>query len=374
MNNIKIDTGKEISLVDLAADYQFFKKDINQAVMKVFSSGHFLLGEQLSNLENEVADYLDIQYSAGVGSGTDALTIAIKSLGLNSRDNIIVPANVYPSVFGVALSGVKIKLADVDPGSLNINLENVKKAVDDKTKAILAVHLYGNPVDLEPLMEFSRSNNIFLIEDCAQAFGAVYKGKKVGILSDIACFSFYPTKILGAYGDGGMVVSNNEELIKKAKSLRVYGETKRYESQELGLNSRLDEVQSAILRVKLKKVDDLNLKRRKLAKIYNDNLRDTPLSLIEENNGSEAVYHLYVLKTSKRDKLRKFLESQNIQTSVHYPKPIHFIETFQSLNYKKGDFPIAENASMQVLSIPIHPYMDEDGAIFIASKIKEFFS
>lgn len=358
-----------IKFIDLLGEYNSIKKDINGAIQRTLDSGTYILGEEVQKFEQKFSKYIGTKYCVGLASGTDALTLAIKSLNLKKNDSILMPANVYPTVFGVALSGVNIKLADVNPNSLNIDIENIKKAYTKDVKVIIVVHLYGNPVDLSPIQRFCKDKKIYLIEDCAQAAGSMYKNKKVGSFGDVACFSFYPTKNLGTYGDGGAVVTNNKNIFEKVKSLRMYGEQGRYNSVELGHNSRLDELHASILSTKLKFLDKSNIKRHKIAKLYNS-LLPVSITPVLENKYSKSNYHLYVVKSEKRDEMINILKLNNIPFAVHYPVPIHMVKTFSYLGYKKGDFPITESSSLQILSLPIYPDINKNDVIKICNILK----
>lgn len=342
---------------DLQLQYLRYREKLNEAVLRVMSSGIYLMGLELMAFEKEFSRFIKMKYVVGVGSGTDALTLAIKSLGLTGSDEVIVPANCYPTVFGVAASGVKIKLCDANEDTLNVSVETIKKAFTKNTKVVIAVHLYGMPAPMKEIMEFARERKLKVIEDCAQAVGARINNQHVGTFGDVGCFSFYPTKNLAAMGDGGAIVTNSKTLADRLKRLRMYGEDVRYHSLEMATHSRLDEIQSAILRVRLKKIA-LELKEReKLANGYRNKL---PVDLlipkfIPEN--TQHAFHLFVVRTDRVDKLRKYLAKREIETRIHYPSPIHFQPAFRYLGYKKGDFPIAEKASKEVLSLPLYPGM-----------------
>lgn len=364
---------KQIKLVDFIAEYKSIKKEIDTAFKRVLGSGWYVLGKEVENFENELSKFIGTKYAIGLASGTDALIIALKSLNLKVDDEVIIPANVYPTVFGVALSGVKIKLADVDPETLNISVETIRKSLTQKTKAIVVVHLYGNPADLRSIKNLAKEKGIYLIEDCAQAIGAEYDGKKIGTFGDISCFSFYPTKNLGAYGDAGAILTNNKKFYERAKLFRMYGERKRYESVLVGQNSRLDEIQAAILRVKLKYLDNWNKKRRKFADIYKTGLAGLPLKITRETDNAKSVYHLLVIQVSQRQKLIEFLKRKGIDTGIHYPVPIHLTKSFYYLGYKRGDFSVSEKLSRMVLSLPIHSLLKENDVKYVVSSIREFF-
>lgn len=359
--------------VDFLAENREIGEDINLALERVFKSGLYILGKEVSGFEKKLASFIGTKYAVGVASGTDALTLAIKSLGLKNTDAVLLPANVYPSVFGVALSGVKIRLCDVDSESLNVTLETIKRVVTKEIKAIVIVHLYGNPVDIEPIEKFAKDRGIYLIEDCAQAAGSIYKGKRVGSFGDISCFSFYPTKNLGAYGDGGAVLTNDKDIFEKVRLLRMYGEKSRYDSIMLGHNSRLDEIQAAILSTKLNFLNKWNDRRHEIAEKYKELLSGLPLKFIEENPEGKSNYHLFVINIKQRGSLMKYLFEKGIASVIHYPVPIHFTKTFSYLGYKKGDFPVSERSSNEVLSLPIYPQMEFDTVTYIAGVIKSFF-
>ncbi len=362
-----------IKFVDFLKEYTSIKKEIDTAIRKVLEGGTFILGPQVTAFEKELGKFIGVKYSLGVASGTDALTIALKSLKLGFGDQVIVPANVYPTVFGVARSGVTIKLCDVDPKTLNIDPVKIREALTKKTKAIVAVHLYGNPADLTPIKKIAKDNGIYLIEDCAQAAGSTYKNKFVGSFGDVACFSFYPTKNLGAYGDGGAIVTNNKNIYKNALLWRMYGEEERYKSILVGFNSRLDEIQAAILRIKLKYLKKGNHKRRLLAAKYKLKLQNLPLDIVQENPKGKSNYHLFVISTSERKKLASFLKERGIPSVVHYPTPIHMTPSFRGLGFRKGSMPISEKASLKTLSLPIYPSMSLADLDYITSSIKAFF-
>lgn len=372
MKNTKNITGK-IYLTATKFLYPYFKTEINHQFKKTLENGFYILGDNNRKLETKLAKYLGVKYVYTTASGTDALTLSLKALDLKKDEEVIVPANVYPSVFGIALSGAKIKLADVEPSNLNLSLNTIKKAVTLKTKVIVAVHLYGNPVDINPIKKFSRSKGIYLIEDTAQAIGGEYDNKKVGNFGDLAIFSFYPTKNLAAFGDGGAIATNSKKLAEKIKLLRMYGEKTRYKSVLIGHNSRFDEIQSGIILAQISKLEKMNRKRRKIAQIYKKNLNGLAIFILNETAKSKSVYHLFCIMVDKRDQLMKFLEKRNIETGVHYPVPIHLTKSFSMLGYKKGDFPVSENASKKILSLPMHPFLTKEQILYICCSIKEFF-
>lgn len=354
-------------------EYKSIKKDIDTSISRVLNSGWFILGEEGKNFEREFAKFIGAKYCIGVASGTDALTFAIKALGLKADDEVLVPVNVYPSIFGIFHAGVRIRLVDVDPNTLNISPEALSRAITKKTKAIVAVHLYGTPVDFDPIKKIAKKNKLHIIEDCAQSTGALYKGRNVGSLGDISCFSFYPTKNLGAYGDGGALVTNSKKIYERILLLRMYGEKGRYNSVLTGYNSRLDEIQAAILRAKLPHALEWNDKRRKLAKLYRKHLAGLQVDFVEGGPNFDSCYHLFVILVKKRDMLLEFLKKEGIGAGIHYPHLIHQVKSFKFLGYKKGDFPNAERLNGNVLSLPINPQMTGKEVIHVCGTISKFF-
>jgi len=362
-----------IPLVDFKAEYKEIRKDVDIAISRVLGSGWYILGSEVANFEKEIAKYIGVKYAVGVASGTDALTLAVKSLDLKPKDKVLVPANVYPTIFGVCLSGVQIALCDVDPKSLNVTLDTIKKAYTKEVKAILIVHLYGNPVDIDPIRKFARSKNVYLIEDCAQSLGSKYRGRMVGTFGDVSTFSFYPTKNLGAYGDGGAVLTNNKKFFERIKLLRMYGEAGRYNSILLGHNSRLDEFQAAILSSKFNHLDGWKKRKDILVKLYKKLLKPFPVEILSQDTKSDTFFHLFVIKTERRDELMKHLANFGILTGIHYPTPIHLTKTFSFLGYKRGSFPNSEKASDVVLSLPLYPQMKIFQVKQVVEKIRNFF-
>lgn len=364
-------TGEGIALTDLLTPYQQHQELFDSAIKRVLSSGRYLMGPELASFEQNLAKYLGIDHVVGVGSGTDALTIGLKALNLSQGDGVIIPANVYPTVFGVALSGVDIQLADVDPQTLNITAESIERVITDKTKAIVVVHLYGNSADLNPIIKLAKKHNLYIIEDCAQALGTTYNGKLVGTYGDISCFSFYPTKNLGAFGDGGAITTKQKHLANKIKLWRMYGESERYRSELVGMNSRLDEIQSACLKIKLEYLDLEIKNKRQLAQVYHQHLAGLPVEIVGQDDGHS--YHLMVIKTSQRDQLADYLKSRHIGVGVHYPVTIHQTPSFEYLEYREGDFPVSEQASQQVLSLPMYGELSVQQVERVTKEMQTFF-
>lgn len=373
MKNTNNITGDKIPFFPAALEYKNIRSSLHEALDEVGNSGKLVLGTKVCEFEQSLANFVQRKYSVSCGSGTDAITLALKSLNIGVGDEVIVPANSYPTVFGVALSGACPKLVDVEQETGHIQPLELEKTISKKTKAAVVVHLYGMSANLTQLKKICKRNNIFLIEDCAQSFGTTYKEKPVGSFGDLAIFSFYPTKNLGAYGDGGAVVTDNYNWQNKLRMLRMYGEKGRYDSQFLGQNSRLDELQAAFLLVKMKHLQEWTNTRRLLAKIYNQELSSiSEIKLIPNIPERKHVYHIFTIRTRKRDLLRMWLNQANIETGIHYPKPIHHTKAFSSLGVR-GDFPIAENWSNEELSLPLHPFLTERQVYYVCNKVKEFF-
>lgn len=360
-----------IPLVDLRSEYRRHQKEIDQSIKKVLGSGVFILGENVRLFEKKFASYLGAKYAVGVASGTDALILSLRALGIKEGQEVIIPANSYPTAFAVAATRAKLKLVDIDPKTLNIDPFKIEKAVIPSTFAIIPVHLYGLVAEMEPILKIAKKHNLFVVEDCAQAHGAVHRGKKVGTLGDTGCFSFYPTKNLGCFGDGGMIVTNSKKIAEVVKELRMYGEKERYQSLRLGVNSRLDEIQAGILREKLKKLERFNQARRKIASWYSYYLSGAEVVLPEVIDSTRHVYHQFVVRTQKRDLLKSFLAKKGVETAIHYPIPVHLVESFKFLGYKKGDFPESERMAEEMLSLPCHPYLTQNEVRRICNFIKD---
>lgn len=361
-----------IPLIDLKSEYFSLKKEIDQAIDKVFKSGWFILGPKVKEFEERFAQYLDVKYAVGVASGTEALSLSLLAAGVESGDGVVLPANAYPTVFSVSTIGAIPQLVDINPESFNINPLKIEEAINEETKAIIPVHLYGQAADMGSILKIAKKYRLAVVEDCAQAHGATYKKKKLGTLGNFGCFSFYPTKNLGAYGDGGMVATNSKRLAGKIRMLRMYGEKRRYQSCLPGLNSRLDEIQAAILLTKLKHLDKWNSERQKTAAHYRNLLADSKVVLPQEQTFAEHVYHLFVIRVRRRNRLREFLGSQGISTAIHYPSPIHYQPAFKNLGYQKGDFPQTEKTCREILSLPCYPGIKKTDVNFVVRKIKEF--
>ena len=349
-----------IPLVDLQAEYELLRSELDAAVTRVLASGWYILGREVAAFEEEFASYLGIAHAVGVASGTDAVLLACRALEIGPDDEVItVSHTAVATVAAIELSGAKPVFVDIDPVTYTMDMSQVAAAITSRTKAVIPVHLYGYPAEMDILLALARRHNLFVIEDCAQAHGARYKGKRVGTLGDAAAFSFYPTKNLGAVGDGGAVVTNNPVVANRLKMLRQYGWQRRYISDFSGYNSRLDELQAALLRVKLRYLDNFNATRRHLAELYNQRLAHLPLTLPTIEPNCEPVFHLYVIQTDQRDGLQSYLTKQGIGTAVHYPVPVHRQPAYHRLGYEVGSLPMTEEVCGDILSLPIHPHMSK---------------
>ncbi len=335
-----------------------YRPEIVEAIEKVIDSGVYLMGEELAGFEKEFADFLDIKNVVGVGSGTDAITLALRALDIKSDQDVIVPANAYPTVFGVAASGAHARFCDVEEDTLTMSVRTIEQVITIKTRAIVIVHLYGMPVVMDEIINFAKRLNICVIEDCAQAVGAKIGNKYVGTFGDIACFSFYPTKNLSTMGDGGGVATNNDKIADRIRRLRMYGEDVRYHSLESSTHSRLEEIQAAILRIKLLHLKDELKERQVMGLRYRAALKQDNLipGLLPKN--LTHGYHLFVVRSGKRDLLKEKLEAAGIMSLIHYPQPLHFQPAFKrigNVTYTTRHFPVSENASKQILSLPFYP-------------------
>ncbi|MBU0568832.1 DegT/DnrJ/EryC1/StrS family aminotransferase [bacterium] len=362
-----------IPFVDLKIQYELIKEEIREAIDGVFERSWFILGENVACFEEEFALYCGVKFAIGVGSGTEALHLALVACGVKSGDEVItVPNTAVPTISAISFANAKPVFVDIDPETYTIDFSNIEKAITDKTRVILPVHLYGHPADMEPIMEIAGKYGLKVVEDCCQAHGAEYKGRKIGTIGDIGCFSFYPSKNLGAYGDGGAIITDNEVLANKVKMLRNYGETKRYYNEIEGFNSRLDEIQAAILRVKLKRLDEWNELRRAKANLYNELLKEAQVVLPVEEEYAKHVYHLYVIRTKHRDRLQEWLKNNGVGTLIHYPIPVHLQRAYQDLGYEQGSFPVTELYAKEILSLPIYPELKDEEVKEISNLIRDF--
>ncbi|MBM3181482.1 MAG: DegT/DnrJ/EryC1/StrS family aminotransferase [Chloroflexi bacterium] len=364
-----------ISLVDLTAQYHSIKKEIDAAVLSTLESGHFILGPQVVKFEESVASYLGVKHAIGLASGTDALVIALRALNIGEGDEVIIPAYTFFATAGTVMAGGATPVfVDVDPQTYQMDVSKIESAITSKTRAIIPVHLYGHPAEMNPILEISRKHGLKVIEDNAQGFGAEYLGKKTGALGDIGCLSFFPTKNLGAYGDGGMSVTNDAALAERMRKLRAHGWKKKYYPEEVGFNSRLDALQAAILQAKLPHLDSWNEKRRELSQRYNEQL--APLGIVTpvEREWAKHVYHLYIIRVEKRDALQAFLKEKGIASEVYYPLPPHLSVPCKKFGYKEGDFPHAGKAAKKTLALPLYPELTLEQQDEVIAAVEEFVS
>jgi dTDP-4-amino-4,6-dideoxygalactose transaminase len=370
-----------VPFFDLQRQYRRIEEEVLSATKSVYKKGHFILGEEVSAFEKEFAQYCGVRYGVGVGSGTDALYLAMKAVGIGKGDAVITVANSFiATALAISFTGATPLFVDIDPETYTMDpnaLERFFRGREVKNskgriKAILPVHLYGHPVELDAIMDIADRYDLIVIEDACQAHGAEYRGKKVGSFGTLGCFSFYPTKNLGGYGDGGMVVTDHEDVYEKLLLLRCYGEKKKYYHVLKGNNSRLDEIQAAILRVKLKYLDQWNEERRGRALLYTRMLESMGITCPVERERARHVYHLYVIQTGERDDLQAFLQEREIGTLIHYPVPIHLQEAYGELGYRNGDLPLSEEFSRKVLSLPCFPEMTDSEIEEVVETIRRF--
>ena len=365
----------KVPFVDLKSQYLSIKNEIDNAISAVLENASFILGKAVTNFEQEFAKVHEVKYCYGVSSGTDGNHLVLWALGIGPGDEVIIPVNTFiATAWGATLCGAKPVFVDCHGKSYNIDPEKVEEKISARTKAIVAVHLYGQAADMDPLSEIARRHNIFLVEDCAQAHLAEYKGKKVGGLSKASSFSFYPGKNLGAYGEGGAVATNDTDLAMKFKMMRDHGTSTKYYHDIEGHNYRMEGLQGAVLGVKMRYIEKWTESRRSHASSYNKYLSGIDgISTPDEMAYAKHVYHLYVISAKNRDKLQKHLQNKGIATGLHYPVPLHLQKVFNNLGYKKGDFPIAEKFADEMLSLPMYPELTEEQIQYVCDSIKEFY-
>lgn len=346
----------KIKVWDYLVEYEKEKDEINETIQQVLTSGNLILGDKVKQFEGDFSKYCGVRYGVGVGNGTDAIFLALKSLNIGKGDEVItVPNTAVPTVSAITATGATPVFVDVNPETFLIDASQIERTITKRTKLILPVHLYGQCADMTEISRIAERNDIFILEDCAQSHGAEYDGKKAGSMSDVATFSFYPTKILGTFGDGGMIITNDPEKAEKLRRLRFYGMEKTYYSLEQGYNSRLDELHAAILLCKLAHIDEYISRRRSIAAQYNDQLSETGLILPTETPGNKHAYYLYVVRHPKRDIIIEELKKDDIFVNISYPWPIHIMPGFKELGYREGDFPVAEKLAREIFSLPMYP-------------------
>lgn len=354
-----------LPLVDLKAQYQIIKNEIDTAISEVLENGWFIGGDEVKKFEEEFAEYIGTKHCISVNSGTDALILGFRALNLQPGDEVIIPSNTFiATALGATENGLTPVFVDIDPNDFGIDLQDLKKKITSKTKTIVLVHLYGQSDKIDEVKQIIADigQNIYLVEDACQSHGALYKGQKVGSFGVFSTFSFYPGKNLGAYGDGGAIMTNDDTFAEKFRLLHEYGQREKYHHESLGVNSRLDTLQAAILRVKLRHLDTWNARRKEIAHLYTNILQKSTYDIILPTvfKERESVYHLYVIRLKDRDSVLKHLHSQGIGALIHYPVPLHLQKAYDYLGHKKGDFPNTEKISNEILSLPIYPEMTEE--------------
>lgn len=360
----------KIPIFELNRQYKEIEEEINAAIQGVLNSGWYILGKQVGTFEKEFALYCTSAYGVAVGNGTEALQLSLIALGVRPGDEVItVPNTAMFTVSAISAVGAKPVFVDIEPIAYTMDPQKIEQVITEKTKVVIPVHLYGQCADMDPILEISRKHNLKVIEDACQAHGAEYKGKKAGSMGDTGCFSFYPSKNLGAYGDGGMVVTNNENIAENLRMLRHGGQKERYYHQIKGFNSRLDEIQAAILKVKLRYLDKWTNLRRDKAQLYNKLINNKTIIKPSEVDYNKHVYHLYVIRTENRDKIQYSLKQNNIETHIHYPIPIHMQKAYKDLNISKGSYPVSEEYAGEILSLPMFPELTEDEIRIIADVV-----
>ncbi len=367
-----------IQLVDLVRQYREIKDDIETAIKPVLEKGIFILGENVERLEGEIANYCQTKYAVGVASGSDALELSLKALELKEGDEVITtPFTFIATAESICVNRAKPVFVDIELDTYNIDPSLIEDRITQKTKAIILVHLYGHPCDMDAILKIAKRHNLRVIEDCAQAIGAEFNSKPVGGFAEAGCFSFFPSKNLAGYGDGGMVVTNDKGIANRIKMLRAHGSIDKYHHELEGRNSRLDELQAAILRAKLKYLDKWIDARRRNAQRYNELFRRLGLApklkIPVERQGCKHAYNIYSIRTKKREELKNFLASKQVSTAVYYPIPLHLQRVYESLGYKKGDYPSSETAAKEALALPIFPELKEEEIEYLGQSISDFF-
>lgn len=361
----------KIPFVDLKAQYYSIKEEIDQAISDVIQDSAFIGGKYIKAFEENFADYIGVKYCVGVGNGTDALYIALKALGISEDDEVITAANTFIATSeAITMTGAGVVFVDCNKETYNIDVNKLEQAITGKTKVIIPVHLYGQPAEMDKIVDVARKHNLYVVEDAAQAHGSKYNGQRIGTIGDVACFSFFPGKNLGAYGDAGAIVTDNDELSRKARMFANHGRIEKYNHEFEGTNSRLDGLQAAILDVKLKHLDKWIERRRTIAKMYDAALKDiviTPSVLPDVKH----VYHLYVIRIKNRDRVKELLAEKGIATGIHYPIPLPFLKAYSYLGHKSADFPVAYLIKDEILSLPIHGDMTDEQVEYVIANLKD---
>jgi len=365
----------KVPFLDLKAQYQSIKPEMDEAIKNIIDNTAFIGGKALADFNSNFAEYVGTKHAIGVGNGTDALIIALKAMGIKKGDEVLVPANSFIATSeAVTAAAGKVVFVDCHPDYYTIDVTKIEEKITlNKTKFIIPVHIYGQSADMDSILSLAKKYDLKILEDCAQAHGAKYKGRTIGTIGDMATFSFYPGKNLGAYGDGGAITTNNDEYFKQAKMYANHGRIDKYNHEFEGVNSRLDGLQAAVLNVKLKYIDSWTDKRNKAAQYYTEKFKNvTGIEEVKELEGTFPVYHLYVIRTDKREELQAFLKENGIATGVHYPIGLPFLNAYSYMNHTKEDFPVTYEYQNKLLSIPIFPEITRELQDFVVAKIEEF--
>ncbi len=362
-----------IRMVDLKTQYERIKPEIDAAIQRVIDSGQFIMGKEVTEFEKAIAQYLKTSHAVGCASGTDALQIALMALDVGAGDEVITtPYTFVATVETITLLGAKPVFVDVEEDTYNIDASKIERLITQKTKVILPVHLYGQPAEMDSILQAAREHNLSIVEDAAQAIGAEYRGRRVGGIGDIGCISFFPSKNLGAFGDAGMMVTNNGELAERLRLISLHGGKKKYAHDVVGINSRLDTLQAAILNTKLKYLEEWHEARRRAAAKYDELLKGSGVSLPQVRPYNRHVFHQYTIRFKNRDGLSRYLKSKGIPHAIYYPVPMHLQPAYKQLGYREGDFPVSERLSREVLSLPMHTELTVAQLEYIATAIREF--
>jgi dTDP-4-amino-4,6-dideoxygalactose transaminase len=361
-----------VPFLDLQIQYQQHKEELDAAIQQVLDTSAYVGGPAVGAFEEDFAAYIGASYVLGVANGTDSLFLALKACGVGVGDEVITAANTFiATAEAISMTGAGVVLVDCDPDSYTIDPKKIEDAITPQTKAIIPVHLYGQPADMDSVMEIARKHDLKVVEDACQAHGATFEDRRVGTIGDVGCFSCYPGKNLGAYGDAGIAVTNDEEIARKIRLIQNHGGTKKYVHEVVGWNSRLDTIQAAVLQVKLRYLDEWNAKRNEHAAAYQELMADLPVRVPRVINKSH-VWHLFVIEVDQRDDLAKHLAERGVATGIHYPSPLHLTEAYADLPYGKGSFPVAEASSERILSLPMYPEMTREQIEHVVDAIHQF--
>ena len=364
----------KVPFSDLTGQYLSIRREIDDAIKEVLDCADFILGRQVESFEKQFAEYCGTKFAVGVGSGTAAIYFALRALDIGNGDEVIIPANAYfAAAEAVSLVNASPVFVDINPVTYAIDTEKLEKAVTRRSRVIMPVHMYGLPADMDPISEIAGKHGLEVVEDSCQGHGAEYKNKKTGSLGRIGCFSFYPGKNLGAFGEGGMITTDDGSIAEKIIALRNHGQSRKHHHDMIGWNSRLQGIQGAVLKVKLRYLDSWNGLRREKAKYYDGLMSDLDITLPCSDDCCLHVYHLYVVRAEKRDDLREYLQMKSIETGLHYPIPIHLQKAYFDLGFRKGSFPVAEKSAGEILSLPLYPELTIEQVDYVAASIRKFF-